>query len=223
MDPSAALGIIQGAGQQVAGILGGIVGGRKRRREERAAQAEFNRMRDRYAALDTSNPYANVTNTFEDLTVNTQAAEFAAQQSQQQSANILAGLQSSAGGGGIAALAQTLANQQQQAAQAAAASIGQQEQRNQMLAAQGEQRMQQMRAAGEARSQMLEMEKTGTMLGMAQQRLAAAKEARAKATEGLIGGITGLGATVGAAALAGGDAEGGFFGKVKSGLEKITT
>ena len=221
MDPSAALGIIQGAGQQVAGILGGIVGGRKRRREERAAQAEFNRMRDRYAALDTSNPYANVTNTFEDLTVNTQAAEFAAQQSQQQSANILASLQSSAGGGGIAALAQSLANQQQQAAQAAAASIGQQEQRNQVLAAQGEQRMQQMRAAGEARSQQIEMEKTGTMLGMAQQRLAAAKEARAKATESLIGGITGAGAMVGGAALAGGSAEGGFFEKVKAGFGNL--
>jgi len=205
------LGVISAGVGAIAGIASGLIGGRKRRREERAAQAEFNRMKSRYEALDTSNPYANVTNTFEDLTVNTQAAEFAAQQSQQQSANILAGLQSSAGGGGIAALAQSLANQQQQAAQAAAASIGQQERQNQLMAAQGEASVQQMRAAGEARSQELEMKKTGTLLGMSQQRLAAAKQARAQATEGMIGGLAGAAGLVGGAKIAGeGDIGAGF-------------
>lgn len=205
------LGVISAGVGAIAGIASGLIGGRKRRREERAARAEFNRMKSRYEALDTSNPYANVTNTFEDLTVNTQAAEFAAQQSQQQSANILASLQSSAGGGGIAALAQSLANQQQQAAQAAAVSIGQQERQNQLMAAQGEARMQQMRAAGEARSQQLEMQKTGTLLGMSQQRLAAAKEARAQATQGIISGLAGAAGLAGGAAIAGeGDIGAGF-------------
>ena len=100
----------------------GLIGGRKRRREERAAQAEFNAMKSRYANLDTSNPYENMGNAYEDLTVNTQAADFAAQQSQQSSANIMSSLGAAAGGSGIAALAQSLANSQAQQAAAASAS-----------------------------------------------------------------------------------------------------
>lgn len=185
---------IIGAGvSAVGGIVGGLIGGRRRRREQEAAQAEFNAMKSRYQALDTSNPYKNVTNTFEDLTVNTQAAEFAQQQAEQGRADILSNLAASAGGGGIAALAQSLANQQTQAAQAAAASIGQQEQRNQMLAAQGEQRMQQMRGQGEYLSQQMEMKKTGDLLQMAAGRKQAADQARQQALQTAIGGVTGAG------------------------------
>jgi hypothetical protein len=209
------LAVIGGLAQGLGGIAQGIIGGRARRREQRAAQAEFNQMKSRYQALDTSNPYANVTNTFEDLTVNTQAAQFAQQQAEQGRADILSNLAVSAGGGGIAALAQSLANQQTQAAQAASASIGQQEQRNQMLAAQGEQRMQQLRAAGEARSQQMEMMKTGNLLQMAAGRKQAADAARQRATESLIGGVTGIGAmAVGGAFKEGydGGAGGGSIG-----------
>lgn len=198
-----ALELIAAGAQAVGGILGGLIGGRARRREQQRAQAEFNRARGRFEALDTSNPYANITNTFEDLTVNTQAAEFAAQQGQQQSANILASLQASAGGGGIAALAQSLANQQQQAAQAAAASIGQQERQNQLLAAQGEARVQQMQAQGEAMSMQMEQQKSTALLEMAAGRLQQANKARQQATQSLAGGIGALGGIVGGAALAG--------------------
>ena len=218
MEPVSAI-----AGQAVGSLIGigkGIFGGRKRRREERAAQAEFNRMKSRYQALDTSNPYKNITNTFEDLTVNTQAADFAAQQQDQGRANILGGLAASAGGGGIAALAQSLANQQTQASQAAAAGIGQQEQRNQMLAAQGEQRMQQMRGQGEVMSRQMEAAKTSQLLGMAQNRLASAKAARAAATDSLLGGVQGLIGTAASAADAGNDGSGnqGFGEKLRKGL-----
>lgn len=183
-----------GAGiTQAAGIAGGLIGGRKRRKEQAAAEAEFNAMKSRYQALDTSNPYKNVTNTFEDLTVNTQAADFAQQQAEQGRADILSNLSASAGGGGIAALAQSLANQQTQAAQAAAASIGQQEQRNQMLAAQGEASMQQMRGQGEAMSQRLEMEKSGNLLQMAAGRKQAADTARQEALNTAIGGTMAAG------------------------------
>ena len=199
-----AIGLVAAGAQALSGILGGVIGGRRRRREQRAAQAVFNRARSRFEALDTSNPYTNITNTFENLTVNTQAAEFAAQQSQQQSANILAGLQSSAGGGGIAALAQTLANQQQQAAQAASASIAQQEQRNRMLAAQGEASVQRLVAQGEMASRQMEQQKSTAMLQMAAGRKQAADEARRRATQSLVGGIGAAAGLVGGAALAGG-------------------
>jgi hypothetical protein len=200
---SLTLAAIGGLAQGLGGIAQGIIGGRARRREQRTAQAEFNRMKSRYEALDTSNPYANITNTFEDLTVNTQAAQFAQQQAEQGRADILSNLAASAGGGGIAALAQSLANQQTQAAQAAAASIGQQEQRNQILAAQGEARMQQMRASGEAMSQRLEMQKTANLLQMSAGRLQQAQQARQQATQSLVGGIAGAAGMVGGAALAG--------------------
>jgi hypothetical protein len=73
----------------ITNIVGASIGGRARRREERAAQGEFNQMKSRYAQLDTSNPYENMSNPYEDLTVNTQAADFAAQQSQQGAANVI--------------------------------------------------------------------------------------------------------------------------------------
>jgi len=190
-----------GAGvSAVGGIVGGLIGGRRRKREQEAAEREFNAMKSRYQAIDTSNPYANVTNTFEDLTVNTQAAEFAQQQAEQGRADILSNLAASAGGGGIAALAQSLANQQTQAAQAAAASIGQQEQRNQMLAAQGEASVQQMRAMGERQSQELEMRKTGDLMQLAAGRKAAADQARQQALQTAIGGVVGAGQILGMSA-----------------------
>tara|TARA_A100001015_G_scaffold293853_1_gene370945 strand:+ start:709 stop:1194 length:486 start_codon:yes stop_codon:yes gene_type:complete len=160
-------------------------------------------MKSRYQAIDTSNPYKNVTNTFEDLTVNTQAADFAQQQAEQGRADILGNLAASAGGGGIAALAQSLANQQTQAAQAAAASIGQQEQRNQMLSAQGEASVQQMRAAGERQSQELEMRKSGNLLQLAAGRKQAADQARQQALSTAIGGVVGAGQILGASADSG--------------------
>ena len=188
-DPITTGMVVKGVGQ-VAGLVGSLIGGGKRRREQRAAQREMARNKLKYEQLDTSNPYANITNPFENLTVNTQAADFAAQQSSQNAANIMSGLAASAGGGGIAALAQSMANAQNQQAQQASASIAQQEQRNQSLAAQGEMKRQQLIAAGESQSQQREASKTATLLGMSQQRLAAANQARADATAATVGAIS---------------------------------
>ena len=67
---------------------------------------------DAFRSLDTSNPYADLENAYEDLTVNTQEAEFERDQAQQSQANILASLRGAAGSSGIGSLAQTLANKQ---------------------------------------------------------------------------------------------------------------
>lgn len=207
----AALGIASG----VIKMGAGLIGGRKRRREERAAQAEFNSMKQRYAELDTSNPYADMSNPYEDLQVNTQAADFAAQQGQQSSANIMSSLGAAAGGSGIAALAQSLANSQANQAAAASASIAQQESRNQQLAAQGESNRQQMVAAGEMQSRQMEAAKTSNMLSMAGQRLGAAKAARQAATQNVVGG---LGDALGGVASA---AKAGGLGEMTAAGEKI--
>tara|TARA_A200000159_G_scaffold132510_1_gene130115 strand:- start:1506 stop:2123 length:618 start_codon:yes stop_codon:yes gene_type:complete len=193
--------IIGASVSAAGGIAGGLIGGGRRRAEQKAAAAEFDAMKARYNSLDTSNPYANLSNTFEDLTVNTQAANFAAQQNQQSTANILGSMSASAGGSGVASLAQALANQQTQAAQSASASIGQQEQRNQMLTAQGEQQRQQLIASGDARSQELEMQKTGNLLQMAAGRKQAAGEARQQALSTALGGVMGAGSILGAGAI----------------------
>ena len=191
---------VGGALKGIAGITGGLIGGRKRRREQAAAQRELDAAKSSFAAIDTSNPYKNVTNTFEDLTVNTQAADFAAQQQQQGLANIMGGLAGSAGGGGVAALAQSLANQQTQAAQQAAASIGAQEAQNQQLAARGEQQAQIQRAEGERLSREMQFKKSEKQMDMAQSRLESAKAARAAATSSIMGGI---GSIAGAGVAAG--------------------
>ena len=172
-----------------------LAGRRDRRNEQRAAREEQRKMRKEYENLDTSNlaagvrnPYENLENVFEDLTVNQQQAQFQAQQFQQSQANIMQQLQGAAGGSGIAGLAQTLANQGLLSAQKASATIGMQEAANQRAAAQGAARVQQlegqgemyaekMRQAGAREARGLEYQKTSTLFGMAQQREAAANEA----------------------------------------------
>ena len=67
-----------GATSIFSGALG-FFGARKKQREaeerEEKAREEMNRLRNVYANLDTSNPFANLENTMEDLTVNQQAAD----------------------------------------------------------------------------------------------------------------------------------------------------
>lgn len=196
------------AGKAIGGLVNmasGLIGGRKRRQEQRAARADLARQKEKYEQLDTSNPYQNVTNPYANLTVNTQAADFASQQSAQGAANIMSGLAAAAGGGGVAALAQSLANSQAQQAQQASASIAQQESQNQQLAAAGEQKRQQLVGMGQLASQKLSMTKQTNLINMAQDRLEKADAARAQAKQQFMGG---LGQTMGAGLTA---AAGGVF------------
>jgi hypothetical protein len=191
-----------GGAQVIGGVVktvGSLIGGGKRRREQRAAERELASRKMDFENLDISNPYKNITNPYQNLTVSTQAADFAAQQTAQGAANIMNNLAAAAGGGGVAALAQSLANSQAMAAQQASADLAKQEQRNAMLGAQGESSRQMAVAAGETQRQKMEYEKQGTLLGMAQQRKAAADTARKEATDALVGGIAdiGMGAAMG--------------------------
>ena len=105
------------------------------------------------------NMYEGMENVYEDMTVDMRAADFQAQQGQQQRANILQGLRGAAGTSGVAGLAQTLANQGALQSQQIAAGISQQERQNQMMAAQGQMQIEQMqRGAG---MQLQQMERAG--------------------------------------------------------------
>ena len=158
-------------------------------------QKKLDKQKAVYRNMKFVNPYANVENqyaelqtnfenTFEDLIVNQQQAQFEAQQGQQQRANIMQGLRGAAGGSGVAGLAQAMAQQGQLATQRASASIGAQEATNQRMKAQGAARVQAMEASreqliaqgegqaemtrmgGEAMLQTMEMDRQATLLGI---------------------------------------------------------
>ena len=185
-------GLIKGGIQGLAGIAGGIIGSGARKREQREAQKEFNTNKARMQGADTSNLYKNQENVYEDLTVNTQQADFVNQQQQAGMANTMDKLQGAAGGSGIAALAQSMAGQQSQNAQAASVSIGNQEASNQSAERQLAAQNQSNKIQGDYMSRAAEKDKTDTMLGMSQQRLGAANDARDAATRSIIGGVAGM-------------------------------
>ena len=105
-------------------------------------------------------------NTFEDLTVNQQQAQFQSQQGNQQRANIMQNLKGAAGSSGIAGLAQAMANQGQLQTQRISASIGQQESQNQVMAARGASSIQNSERQGDQLVQQQEMDRQATLLGM---------------------------------------------------------
>ena len=179
-------------GQAIGGltsIASGIIGSGKRKREQAAAQREMNRRKAAYENLDTTNVYKNMENTMEDLTVNQGQAQFAAEQSNQGIQNIMGGMQGAAGGSGIAALAQSLSQQQQGQTRQASLDIGRQEQSNQMAERKQAGNLQLYEAKGELISRDAEKDKVSTLMGMSQQRLGAANQARQDATNAIVGGI----------------------------------
>ena len=192
--------MIGSALQAGVGIASAISSGKDQRiaeRERKAAMAEMNMQKEAFSSLDTSNPFLNMENTMEDLTVNQQQAQFEAQQNQQNQANIMQNMRQSAGGSGIAALAQTMAQQGQLQAQQASASIGQQEAANQMAAATEAGKIQGKEREGEVMSRDMERDKVSTLMGMAQSEVAGAREreagAKAAKWEAIGGAAGGIG------------------------------
>jgi hypothetical protein len=194
--------IIGGSIAAAGGVakLGMSLAGRKDRiAEQEDAKEQMKQRMSEYESLDTSNIYADVENqytdmenVYEDMTINQQQAQFEAQQGMQQRADIMSQMRGAAGGSGIAALAQAMAGQGQLATQRASASIGMQEAKIQQLQRaeasrlqlqerHGEVQAEAMRLKGAETARGLEWQKTGTLLGMSQERVSAANQARAEA------------------------------------------
>jgi len=134
---------------------------------ERDTQQDIlNKQKQEYKSMRFKNPYENMENVYEDLTVNQQQAEFQAQQGAQQRANIMQNMRGAAGGSGIAGLAQALANQGALQTQQISASIGQQESRNQLAAAKGAGAVQIAERKGDQWLQETEASRQATLLGM---------------------------------------------------------
>ena len=177
------------AGVGVAKAIQGGVQAKRAKEDAKKAKAELEKSRNMFSSMDTSNPYQNMENTMEDLTVNTQAAEFAKDQSMQNQANVMQGMRGAAGGSGIAALAQAMAQQGSMDAQKSSASIAQQEQANQKLSAQEASRIQGMERSGDVMSRNMEMGKIDGLMGMASGDLAGARSRQQAGQEAMMEGV----------------------------------
>ena len=191
----AIVGAVVGAASAAYKIIDGAKQARDAKEEAKIARDEYDRNKEMYAGLDTSNPYANMENTMEDLTVNQQAAEFQKQQQMQQQANIMDQMKGAAGGSGIAALAQAMANQGSLDAQKASADIARQESANQQAQASEASRLQSMERQGEVMSREMERAKVTGLLGMSQSEMQQAEAKRAAGNEAIASGIGALGST----------------------------
>ena len=187
--------ILIGTGLAVAGTALGVHSANKAKREaqekEAAAVEEMNRLKEIYANLDTSNPYADMENMMEDLTVNQRQFELEGQMFQQSQANIMEGTREAAGQTGIAAVAQELVNQGELQAQQLASTIGDQERQNEIAYRQEAAHLQNMEREGEIWSRNRQRDIQGTMLGMQQQETAAYREQAAAANQAKWDAISG--------------------------------
>ena len=196
---AAGIGVVSGGAKAISGG----VQKKKAKAAQALAQAELDAQKQAFENLDRSNPYANLENTMEDLTVNQEEAQFTAEKQAQSQANILGDLRGSAGGSGIAALAQTLANQGSESARKSAVSIGKQEQANQMKERAEAGAIQKAERQGDIMSRNMEAEKVDTLMRMSGQDVAAERQAVAAADAKMWDGISQAASSVGSMANAG--------------------
>lgn len=189
----ALIGLAVSATAGTAKAVDGGIKAKKARIAAEKSQVELDKQRNSFAQLDTSNPYSNMENTMEDLTVNTQAAEFEKQQNMQQQANLMQGMRGAAGSSGIAGLAQTLASSGALQAQKASAGIGTQEAANQKITTAEASRVQGKVIGGEVDSRAMQAQKVKGLLGMAGNDLAADKAAQAAGQAQMHEGIAAVG------------------------------
>lgn len=136
------------------------------RAEQKIQREVLAKQKDEYRQFQFKNPYADMENFYEDLTVDTAAADFQMEKGAQQRANIMQGLRGAAGGSGVAGLAQALANQGQMQARQVSVDIARQERQNQAMAMKGASAADMAERGGEAMVQSAEMQRQSTMLGI---------------------------------------------------------
>ena len=191
-----------GAAAGIAKVGIGISQRNKAKKAADDARVQMDADKEKYMNMPIENPYKNMENTMEDLTVETQAADFAAEKSAQARANIMDEMKGAAGGSGIAALAQTLANQAQMESQQASASIASQEKANQDAERAEAGNIQDLERQGEIQKQNLERDRLATALGMSQAELTAEQQNIADSEAMIMSGVSDIGSAASSAAAA---------------------
>ena len=176
------------AGVGVAKMVQGGVQAKRAREDAAEAKKELDKGKELFSNIDTSNPYQNLENTMEDLTVNKQAAEFQKQQSMQNQSNIMQQMRGAAGGSGIAALAQSMAQQGSMDAQKASADIGRQEAANQKAERGMAGTIQMKEREGDMLSRNMQFGKISSMMGMSAGELVGAQQRRQAGQEAVMEG-----------------------------------
>jgi hypothetical protein len=192
------------AGVAVAGAVKGGVDSAKAKKRAAALAAQADEMAgSRQAAI---NPYANITNPFANLTVNTKGAEFKAEQADVSLANSLDAMRQSGGGSGMAT---QLAKLSLESKMNIANDIDKQEEENNKLRAQGAADVQMKKAQGEEfKFGIQESRQTADLnrvTGLAENEMQAAAAGKAAMWSG-------LGSAVGTLASAGLAKKGGGWG-----------
>lgn len=202
--------IIGGATQ----VVGSLIGGGARRREQRAARADYQQQLNAFKNTQLTNQFAGMENFAEDLTVNQQASQF---QAQQTDAALAQGLDAIVAGGGGGGGAQAIAQAALQSKQNISADLARQEQSNQAARAQEAARLQTLEARGADDLQLRQYSQKQQIMGIAKGRLDAANAAREQATAGLLGGIGQMagGLVTGGVLPSGGDMDKQIGGAIK--------
>tara|TARA_Y100001938_G_C8069532_1_gene422278 strand:+ start:479 stop:1078 length:600 start_codon:yes stop_codon:yes gene_type:complete len=139
-------------------------------------EREMKKLKGKYASLDTSNPYSNMQNMMEDLTVSQKQYNLDRERFQQSQSNALSSLKESSGSSGAANVAQAMSLEGKKVSQKSSADIGKQERENQLLERKEAARLQRKKRKGEVLSRKMKKDKTSDLLAMSQQEVAAEKE-----------------------------------------------
>jgi len=185
----------------IIGAVGSLFGRRRRRQEQRDARKNLEQAKKAFENIEYKNPYADLQNPYaeniyEDMTVDTQAADYLKEQQQQSQANILSNLKGVAGGSGVAGLAQQMSNISAGQAKQASMQIAQQERVNQQFRLKGEQQRQKAQGQvdiakmqGEAGRQKQEQARISALYGLGIDRMDAADKARQTARSNFLSGL----------------------------------
>jgi len=177
--------IISGVGQ----VAGSLIGGGKRRAEQKEATDEYQAQKQAFQNFQFENTYAGLENVAEDLTVNQQASQF---QAQQTDAALAQSMQAAIASGGAPGGAQAIAQAALQSKAGISADLARQEQANELARARVAMQLQQDEAAGADVLQTRQYNQSQQLLDMAADRKRMADAARAQATQQLVGGISSI-------------------------------
>ena len=183
----------------------------RKNKRDRASLDQYNREFDKQLAAYEKSEFQPLDaealkqeNIYEDLTVDTQAADYAREQFQQQQANIMQGMRGAVGSSGVAGLAQVMSNQAAQQSKQAQMTLGQQLQQNRRLQMQEQSRLQgqerQIQLANMEGARQFELDKMSTLMGISGQKIAGAQQAIAS-NQAAMGQIWGAVGTIGGAAI----------------------
>jgi hypothetical protein len=188
VDPVTASLVIS-AGVGLYNAVSGGISKRRARRKQREAEAAAAPYLEAYKSHEYKNPYENMENVYENMRVNTEAAEFQREQLAQQQADIIQGLRGSAGGSGIAALGQAMARAGAVQAQKISAGISEQETAREKAILAEESRIQGLEMYGDQLVDQQEMQRNMNLYSIEAGQAGLAAQQFAAGQQQMMGGI----------------------------------